>query len=120
MLRARHQQRRPKQWAEIFWLFRHLYGGVAFDGEGHLVVADTCNHRIQVLRYSDGAHLHTSSTFDGAGHNIVSESGGHRVQVLRYSDGAHVRTIGSNGSGNGQFSQPFGGIAIDSDGRVRG
>jgi tripartite motif-containing protein 71 len=38
--------------------------------------------------------------------------------VLRYSDGAHVRTIGSLGSGNGQFYIPFGGIAIDSDGRV--
>jgi len=38
----------------------------------------------------------------------------HRVQVLRYSDGAHVRTIGSGGSGNGQFSFPYGGIAIDS------
>jgi hypothetical protein len=42
----------------------------------------------------------------------------HRVQVLRYSDGVHVRTIGSQGSGNGQFSSPCGGIAIDSDGRM--
>ncbi len=41
-----------------------------------------------------------------------------RVQVLRQSDGAHVRTIGSEGSGNGQFNSPFGGIAIDSDGRM--
>jgi len=40
------------------------------------------------------------------------------VQVLRYSDGAHIRTIGSRGSGNGQFNSPFGGIAIDSDGRI--
>ena len=38
--------------------------------------------------------------------------------MLRYSDGAHVRTIGSGGSGNGQFSFPYGGIAIDSDGRI--
>jgi DNA-binding beta-propeller fold protein YncE len=38
------------------------------------------------------------------------------VQVLRYADGGHVRTIGSNGSGNGQFKNPSG-IAIDSDGR---
>jgi len=42
----------------------------------------------------------------------------HRVQVLRYSDGAHVRTIGSRGSGNGQFNNLSGGIAIDSDGRI--
>ena len=40
------------------------------------------------------------------------------MQVLRYSDGAHVRTIGSFGSGNGQFHGPCGGIAIDSDGLI--
>ena len=108
-------------------------GGVAFDGEGNLVVCDSYNHRIQVFRYSDGTHLRSIGSrgagnrhfdtpwgiaFDGAGHIIVSESSGHRVQVLRYSDGAHVRTIGSQGSGNGQFSSPQGGIAIDSDGRI--
>jgi hypothetical protein len=37
---------------------------------------------------------------------------------LRYADGGHVRTIGSLGSGNGQFNSPHGGIAIDSDGRM--
>ena len=80
--------------------------GVAFDGEGNLVVADGDNHRIQVFRYSDGTHLRSfgssgagkgqfitpwSIAFDGAGHIIVSEFYGHRVQVLRYSDGTHVR-----------------------------
>ena len=108
-------------------------GGVAFDGEGNLVVSDGGNHRIQVFRYSDGTHLRSigsegagngqfnfpwSIAFDGAGHIIVSEHSGSRVQVLRYSHGAHVRTIGSQGSGNGQFSFPSGGIAIDSDGRI--
>jgi hypothetical protein len=39
------------------------------------------------------------------------------VQVLRYSDGSHVRTIGSRGSGNGQFSYPFG-VLIDGQGRI--
>ncbi len=38
------------------------------------------------------------------------------MQVLRYSDGSHVLT--SFGSGNGQFNRPFGGITIDSDGRI--
>jgi hypothetical protein len=41
----------------------------------------------------------------------------HRVQVLRYSDGSHVRTIGSRGSGNGQFDGPYG-VLIDSQGRI--
>ena len=119
-------------------------GGVAFDGEGNLVVCDGENHRIQVFRYSDGTHLRSfgsrgagnrqfnqprgagngqfnrpwSIAFDGAGHIVVSEYRNNRVQVLRYSDGAHVRTIGSGGSGNGEFTNPCGGIAIDSDGRI--
>ena len=107
-------------------------GGVAFDGEGNLVVCDGGNHRVQVFRYSDGAHLRSigshgagngqfsfpwSVAFDGAGHIVVSEYHGHRVQVLRYSDGAHVRTFGSQGSGNGQFNSPTG-IAVDGEGNV--
>jgi DNA-binding beta-propeller fold protein YncE len=107
-------------------------GGVAFDGEGNLVVSDGSNHRIQVFRYSDGAHLRSFGSagagagqfnipwgiaFDGAGHIIVSDNNNHRVQVLRYSDGAHVRTIGSEGSGNGQFTYPNG-IAVDGEGNV--
>ncbi len=106
--------------------------GVAFDGEGNLVVADCNNHRIQVFRYIDGAHLRTIGSrgagngqfnepwgiaFDGAGHIIVSESSGHRVQVLRYIDGAHIRTIGSRGSGNEHFIYPKG-IAVDGEGNI--
>jgi tripartite motif-containing protein 71 len=53
-----------------------------------------------------------------AGRIVVVVCNNHRVQVLRYSNGAHVRTIGSEGSGNGQFRNPYGGIAIDSDGRI--
>jgi len=111
------------------------YGGIAFDSEGNLVVADSDNHRVQVLRYIDGTHLRTIGSegagagqfqypmgvaFDATGHIVVVDRGNHRVQVLRYSDGAHVRTIGdgSEGSGNGQFNHPFGGIAISNDGRI--
>ena len=39
------------------------------------------------------------------------------MQVLRYSDGSHVRTIGSQGSGNGQFKYPYG-VLVDSQGRI--
>jgi len=56
--------------------------------------------------------------FDAAAHLVVFEYGNHRVQVLRYSDGTHLCTIGRHGSGNGQFINPCGGIAIDSDGRI--
>ena len=92
------------------------FGGVAFDGEGNLVVADGLNHRIQVFRYIDGTHLRSfgsegtgngqfneprSISVDGEGHIVISEYAGFREQVLRYSDGAHVRTFGSRGSGDG-------------------
>jgi len=112
--------------------FNYPCGGVAFDGEGNLVVSDCDNHRIQVFRYIDGAHLRTIGSggtgngqfyypwgiaFDGAGHIIVSERDGHRVQVLRYSDGVHVITFGSRGSGNGQFRSPRG-IAVDGEGNI--
>ena len=39
------------------------------------------------------------------------------MQVLRYSDGSHVRTIGSQGSGSGQFDCPAS-VLIDSQGRI--
>jgi DNA-binding beta-propeller fold protein YncE len=102
----------------------------ALDDEGNLVVSDYSNHRIQVLRYSDGAHLRTIGSqgsgngqfsgpaafaFDGAGHILVADNCNRRVQMLRYSDGAHVRTVGSQGGGNGQFNGPTS-IACDGAG----
>ncbi len=39
--------------------FNRPCGGVAFDGEGNLVVSDCYNHRIQAFRYIDGVHLRT-------------------------------------------------------------
>jgi DNA-binding beta-propeller fold protein YncE len=107
------------------------YGGVAFDGEGNLVVCDGENHCIQVFRYSDGAHLRSFGSrgagagqfnwpwgiaFDGAGHIIVSENNNHRVQVLRYSDGAPIRTFSSKGTGNVLLCPR--GIAVDGEGNV--
>jgi hypothetical protein len=39
------------------------------------------------------------------------------VQVLRFIDGACLRTIGSRGSGNGQFESPRD-VAVDFNGRI--
>jgi hypothetical protein len=33
--------------------------GAAFDGAGHIIVSEIRNDRVQVLRYSDGAHVRT-------------------------------------------------------------
>jgi DNA-binding beta-propeller fold protein YncE len=54
---------------------------------------------------------------DGAGHLVVVDSGNHRVQVLNYADGSHVRSIGSQGSGDGQFTHPYG-VTVSSDGNI--
>ena len=53
-------------------------GGVAFDGEGNLLVCDSYNHRIQVFRYSDGTHLRTIGS-RGAGNGQVQFSHEHSV-----------------------------------------
>jgi hypothetical protein len=105
---------------------------MAWDHQGNVVVADCANHRLQVIRLSDGACLRTIGSkgsgagqfnqprgvaFDSAGHIIVADMNNHRVQVLRYSDGSHVRTIGSEGSGNGQFKCPYG-VLVDGQGRI--
>jgi tripartite motif-containing protein 71 len=92
---------------------------MAWDLQGDVVVAHCHNHRVQVIRLSDGACLRIMGSqgsgtgqynqpigvaFDSASHIIVAGMWNHRVQVLRYSEGSHVRTIGSQGSGNGQFN----------------
>ncbi len=94
---------------------------MAWDSKGNVVVADCGNHRLQVVRLSDGAFPRSAGSagsgagrfngpfsvaFDSAGNIIVADHGNHRVQVLRYSDGSHLRTIGSKGRGNGQLNFP--------------
>jgi DNA-binding beta-propeller fold protein YncE len=68
------------------------------DGTGNIVVADRDNHRVQVLRYSDGSHVRTIGSrgkgngqfydpcgvlIDGQGCIIVSDLNNHRIQVLQ-------------------------------------
>jgi tripartite motif-containing protein 71 len=72
--------------------------GVALDAAGHIVVVEQGNHRVQVLRYSDGAHVRTIGSngsgngqfsgpyggiaIDSDGRMVVADQGNHRVQVL--------------------------------------
>ncbi len=70
----------------------------ALDGAGIIVVADYDNHRVQVLRYSDGSHVRTIGSegegngqfqkpwdvlIDGQGRIIVSDCFNQRIQVLQ-------------------------------------
>ena len=47
---------------------------------------------------------------------VVVEYGSHRVHVLRYADGSHVRVVGAQGSGDGRFDHPMGGVIVDKAG----
>lgn len=94
--------------------------GVAFDNTGRLFVADKVNNRVAIFRVSDGAWL---GSFAGTGSYVLSQPQGLCVdtdldggvwvcdslnnRVTLYSaSGVFKRSIGSIGSGNGQFQSP--------------
>ena len=97
--------------------------GVAVDGEGNILVADSGNHRIQKFT-AEGQFLTAVGT-EGSGtlqfiaisdKVYVVDYGNHRVQVLN-PDLTFSHTFGKKGSGKGQFESPCG-IACDSTGKV--
>ena len=103
-------------------------GGVAVDGEGNVLVADTGNHRIQKFT-AEGQFLTAVGTkgirplqFTKPSDIAISDkvyvvdSGNHRVQVLN-PDLTFSHTFGKKGSGKGQFEAP-GAIACDSTGKA--
>ncbi len=100
--------------------------GVAVDGEGNILVADSDNKRIQKFT-STGQFLKVTrdvqfSSPDGIAFNssnnkiYVADYNKHCVQVLN-SDLTYSSTIGRQGSGNREFSYPWG-ISCDSTGKV--
>jgi DNA-binding beta-propeller fold protein YncE len=111
---------------------------IAYDSSGHILVVNHDNHRVEMFRSSDGQHVRsiggamrgegglgskqllmpTGVCCDGSGKIVVHDgySNG-RLQVYRLSDGAHVRSIGSKGSGPGQF-QSAGHLAFDVEGNL--
>jgi DNA-binding beta-propeller fold protein YncE len=52
---------------------------------------------------------------DGDGNLLVADSSNNNRLQLLASDGTHLQTIGSKGSGPGQFIGPSG-VAVDGDG----
>jgi len=109
------------------WTFPNTYlgspNGVAMDASDNVFVTDYDGHR--VLKYTSAGVLLTSwSTslqpvdiaVDAAGSVYVMELGGQRVE--KYSNsGSLVATVGSAGTGAGQFQSPNG-IGLDASGRI--
>lgn len=103
---------------------------VSVRNNGHILVADTCNHRVQIFdakgkfisNYGkQGGSLGQLSFPSGIAisphcHVIVSDHGNHRVQVFT-SAGVYLRSFGGKGSTEGLMCHPTG-IAIDEEGHV--
>jgi sugar lactone lactonase YvrE len=100
------------------------------DEQGHLWVADACNHRIQVFD-GEGKQVAMWGTqgrelgqlqypyclsLDGEGHIYICEFGNHRVQKLTL-DGKPVAHWGQEGRRPGQLFNPWA-LVLDSQGRV--
>ena len=65
---------------------------------------------------SFGFPLVSGLAFDGSVNMVVVAYGSHRVHVLLTADGSHVRVCGRQGSANGHFWHPFGGVIVDGSG----
>jgi DNA-binding beta-propeller fold protein YncE len=104
--------------------------GLAFDAQGRLHVADSCNHRVQVFS-RDGKWLATYGKpgrganelsypydvrVDPSGIQFVCEFGNSRIQVFDREFRA-VEVIGRAGAAPGEFSNPWS-IALDSHGNL--
>jgi DNA-binding beta-propeller fold protein YncE len=97
--------------------------GITVSKEGEVYVADVSARRVVVFNL-EGAYLRTLGSDDllrrpvgvaispdGSRLYVVDVGGldnnDHRVQVFDPKSGAHLQTIGSRGSGNGQFNLPL-------------
>ena len=70
-------------------------------------------NRIKLFDRGRPGHI----AFDWDNKLVVADHTNNCIQVLHLSDGTQFRRIGSEGSGNGQFNQPWG-IAFDSAGHI--
>ncbi|MCY1260012.1 NHL repeat protein [compost metagenome] len=95
--------------------------GVAYTSQGQVVIADTLNHRVQILERNGRPVM----TFGGLGSGVgqlnspqgvavsadgeifVSDTGNNRIQVFS-SEGKSLRIFGSFGAEPGQFNEPNG------------
>jgi len=104
--------------------------GLAVDREGHLWVADSCNHRVEVFD-RDGRWIQTVGRagpgpgefsypydvkIDAEGRVFVCEFGNSRISIFDAA-GRLVEVIGRSGGALGQFANPWS-IALDSMGNL--
>lgn len=104
--------------------------GIAVDGKDRVLVADSCNHRVQVFS-TEGTYLREFGRagsgrgemsypydvkIDLEGRIYVCEFGNNRVQVFSES-GASLEVIGRGGAGPGELNNPWG-LALDSKGNL--
>ena len=93
--------------------------GFAFTLQGHLILSDDFNHRIQIydddrLLISFGEKGKESSQFnypkgvavDKHGNIYVADSWNHRIQKFN-PRGNHLQTFGSYGEGKGELNEPY-------------
>ena len=110
-------------------MFHYPYG-VAVSDKDEIVVADQCNHRVQVFD-SNGTFLRS---FGHKGENagefkhpfgiainkdrkiFVADSENNRIQIFRW-EGRHLGSFGGQGSLDSQLFKPWG-LSLDSTGNV--
>ncbi|XP_026673475.1 uncharacterized protein LOC113464921 [Ceratina calcarata] len=100
--------------------------GVACDDEGHVVVSDRSNHRIQIFTL-DGGFVRSFGTLgtdpgqfnrpagvtvDSRKRIIVADKDNHRIQAFTM-DGQFLFTFGKKGQETGQFNYPWD-VAVNS------
>ena len=98
--------------------------GIAVDHDNRLYIVNSSSNRIEVVE-SNGTFVrqigagHLSGSYGVTVHNkhvFVAEYRNHRISVFTL-DGQLIRTIGSYGSGPGQFSNPYAVAFTPEDGR---
>ncbi len=105
---------------------------LALDENGHLWIADSCNHRIQVYDWSEneprliksfgsngtepGQFRYPYGIYLGVDCIYVAEYAGHRIQKLT-RDGQFLSSWGKAGKKNGELNAPWS-IVFDSKGRM--
>ena len=105
--------------------------GICCDQQGHIIVGDRSNHRIQVfdvngqLKYKFGTEGTRPGQFNRPagvavtreGHVVVADKDNHRIQVLKI-DGTFLFMFGSKGGNDGQMIYPYDTTVNHMDGRI--